>query len=82
MIELQRQGLTRSRASSGSGGPRHHVDGPEDCEERDEEEEGGGWESGDEGQWSSEGGDRGREGDGEGEEEGEEEGERDEQKTP
>lgn len=51
MIELQQQGLTRSRESGGNvGGHDNDPNDPEEEEERDEE----GWESGDECQWSSE----------------------------
>ena len=64
MIELQRQGLTRSRSSGSNSGfaPGNELGDPEDSEGREEE----GWESGDEGRWSSEGG---SEGDREGESE-------------
>lgn len=64
MIELQQQGLLRSR---GSGGhlvvPSNNLGQGEGEEEGDNEEEGG-WESGDEGQWSSEGERGGKEGEG------------------
>lgn len=57
MIELQREGLVRSRGSSSHltvpDKDLGHVKEGEEGEAGDDEE--GGWESGDEGRWTSEG---------------------------
>lgn len=54
MIELQREGLVRSRGSSSHlTVPGQDVKEGEEGEAGDEGE--GGWESGDEGRWTSEG---------------------------
>ena len=55
MIELQQQGLTQSQESGSHG---NDPSDPEEGEEREEE----GWKSGDECQWSSEGGEEDEEG--------------------
>lgn len=65
MIELQRQGLLRSRGSDGHLAVPGNNPGQGEGGEGDDEEEEGGWESGDEGQWTSEGERGGEEGEGE-----------------
>ena len=59
MIELQRQGLIQKRdsASTLTVAVDENLSDPEESEDGEE----GGWEGGDEGRWSSDGGEKGEE---------------------